>query len=75
MTPNLQRFSSIYSNSVLSHNACKCWTQLSLADKAARQWLLILVSHVVLYCLKRSIGEKEALLRQRSAIFVTVALT
>jgi len=31
---------------------------------AARQWLLIAVSHVVSYCVERTMSEKEALVRQ-----------
>ena len=46
------------------------WTQTSLAENAARQWLLIVASFVVLYCAVW----KEALLRQRSAIFATAAV-
>jgi len=34
-----------------------CWTQLSLASNAARQWLQIVVIHVVLYCVKKSVSE------------------
>jgi len=49
-------------------------TDTSLAENAARQWLLIAVSFVVLYYVKRGMNEKEALLRQRSAIFATVAV-
>ena len=30
--------------------ACDCWTQTSLAENVARQWLLIVVSFVVLCC-------------------------
>jgi len=63
---NLQRFS--YGRRRFA--ACGCWTQLSLAENAARQWLLIVVSFVVLYYAVRT----EALLRQRSAIFATASV-
>jgi len=45
-----------------------------LAGNAARQWLLA-VKRVVSYCVKRSTSGKEPLLCQRSAFFVTVAVT
>ena len=45
-----------------------------LTGDAGRQWLLTAVSHVVLHCVKRSMNEKEPLLRQRSVIFVTGAV-
>jgi len=32
----------------------KSWRRACLADNAARQWLLIAVSHVVLCCVERS---------------------
>jgi len=46
MATNLQKFS--YGRRRFA--ACDCWTQTSLAENSARQWLLIVVSFVVLYC-------------------------
>jgi len=46
MAANLQRFS--YGRRRFA--ACDCWTQTSLAENAARQWLLVVVSFVVLHC-------------------------
>jgi len=73
MATNLQRFTSRYGGRRFA--ACNCRTQTSLAENAARQWLLIAVSHVISYCVKRRMNEKEVLMRQRSAIFVIVAVT
>ena len=47
---HLQRFSSNYGSRRFP--ACDCWTQTCLTVNAARQWLPIAVSHVVLYCVK-----------------------
>jgi len=46
MTTNLPRCS--YGRRRFS--GCDCWTHTSLAENAARQWLLLVVSFVVLYC-------------------------
>jgi len=46
MATNLQRFS--YGRRRFA--SCDCWTQTTLAENAARQWLLTAVSLVVLCC-------------------------
>jgi len=56
--PWQQRFTSSYGSRRFA--ACDCWMQTSVAVNAKRQWLLIAVSHVVLYCVKRNIAANEA---------------
>jgi len=56
--PWQQRFTSIY---VSRHFAtCDCWTQTSVAVNATRQWLLIVVSHIVSYCVKGNIAANKS---------------
>jgi len=47
--------------SVLSHVTVE---RSHPADSAARQWLLMAVAHVVLFCMKRSMSESVAMLPQ-----------
>jgi len=58
MATNLQMSTSSYGRCFA---ACDCWTQTSLAGNAAKQWLLIEVSHAVLYCVKISMSEAVAM--------------
>jgi len=63
MATNLQRFAFTSSYGSRRFAICDRWTQTSVAGNAVRQWLLIAVlSHVVLYGVKRSMSEKDALL-------------
>ena len=62
MATNLQRFASSYGSK--SFATCDCPTQTFMASNAARQSLLLAVSHVVLYCVERSISESVVILPQ-----------
>jgi len=65
---------------ILKQNVKKAWGRRShpttplVAGNAARQRRLIAVKHVVLYCVKTSMSEKEALL-QMKRIFGKVVVT
>ena len=61
MATNLQRFTTSYGSRHFV--ASCCWMQTaSTAGNAARQWVLIGLSHAILYCVKRSMSENKTLL-------------
>jgi len=52
--------------------ACDCSTQTFLAGNAAKQLLLLALSHVVSYRVKRSMNEEKKALLPTKRIFVTL---
>jgi len=64
MAINPPRFTS--NNGRRRFTACDCWTQTSwqVMQRESRQWLLIAELNVILYCVKKSIDESEAVLPQ-----------